>query len=98
MSENMIYMFIGIWHCFRKMLCIFPLMLFVLKHLVVAPLIWTNSTNSEQGCFGRRTKDTFPSAHNKLFSLRINGLGALFYLSLCLVTSPKGKPSAHCKQ
>lgn len=50
------------------------------------------STNTKQGWFGRETKHTFPSDHNKLLSLRTNGLRALFRWSVGLVTSPKGDP------
>lgn len=50
------------------------------------------STNTKQGCFGRETKNTFPSDHNKLLSLRRNGLRGLFRWSVWLVTSPKGGP------
>lgn len=60
MFENRIHMVSSIWHCFRKILCIFSLMHFALKHLVVSSLIWTNSTNTEQGCVWQKDKGLFP--------------------------------------
>lgn len=87
MSELMIHMFTCVFALFLKNALQRATNAFVLKDLVEFPLIWMTSTNTEQGCFGRRTKDTFPPACNKLLSLRTNVLTALFYL-----TQPGDKP------